>query len=756
MKRFITAILLMLLQLCLCPSALAVEPVDDFFPADMPSSVTSAQIVEETLYVLGDGKIMAFAQPQTEASVVIELDVYPEIAQAEWEELFLISDGTRLYLLNPGRGQLYLVRDHELELLVRLDISSLGTETDEVESRYVIFSSPVIMDRSLYLLSMDPVAFQSYELCRFSLDTGAYTSVGLGALELDEIAPYKNGRLMAVDRNTGNLLALTPDGSGNADVIVQLPNSSDRYAAYDEANDAYYFLSGSTLMRYRNGFETVENVLPYETSLGLWYGRLIVKTSLGLYQCGPDGEKSQKNSLKIWTGSELALSELIVKFRAAYPDISVEVQTVQTDDPMERLMNESLSRDASIDLFVLSSHMINGQEIFSRGFAAPIQSELLQKNVQAMYPQVQALMTQNGTLYGYPLALYPDFWSVRPELLRESGMGDAAQTMEEYVDMLLLWYETYADADPGYTFNGSSAVRTQQVQTAFMLLCEYILNHAEDDAPISFRTPEIYRLMEKLASLSAYEGSVLDSLDDEVIGEYARIFQTGYAVLPFYRGINPSAQGEICIPAPVFARDGLPVSSGSLDYFIINPNSSQMEAAAAFLEFFSQNIDMAASYILYPGQNDPIENENYQEEVAECQETIERITDSIQRYEKMIGVQSDMLQDFPEDSDDYLKQQEDLARNQETLTELKDSLAEKNASLAEIMEKRYVYSAQDIAEYRDAAQYMRLDGGWLIWSIAEGLDIESILEKYFEGFLSLDQMLSEIDQKAAMMFYEGQ
>ena len=73
---------------------------------------------------------------------------------------------------------------------------------------------------------------------------------------------------------------------------------------------------------------------------------------------------------------------------------------------------------------------------------------------------------------------------------------------------------------------------------------------------------------------------------------------------------------------------------------------------------------------------------------------------------------------------------------------------------AELEENLYVYAAEDIAEYRELAQDMELQNSWIVWEMSNELDIEDMFEKYFDGYASLQQTLSEIDKRLLLMLYE--
>ena len=73
---------------------------------------------------------------------------------------------------------------------------------------------------------------------------------------------------------------------------------------------------------------------------------------------------------------------------------------------------------------------------------------------------------------------------------------------------------------------------------------------------------------------------------------------------------------------------------------------------------------------------------------------------------------------------------------------------------AELEENLYGYAAEEIAEYREVAQDIKLQNSWIVWEMSNELDIDGMFEKYFDGYASLQQTLSEIDKRLLLMLYE--
>lgn len=206
--------------------------------------------------------------------------------------------------------------------------------------------------------------------------------------------------------------------------------------------------------------------------------------------------------------------------------------------------------------------------------------------------------------------------------------------------------------------------------------------------------------------------------------------------------------------APSFGDGTGHVNNCSLEYFIINPHSENQEAAVTFLEYLCNHMDTVTAYQCYPDENTPVETEGNREEILEIQEQIDGLTAFIEQDRKRIEMATESLMNAAEGSEDYDFYKEYLSELQITLETRENSLADWINQKAELEENLYVYAAEDIAEYREVAQYMELQNSWIVWEMSNELDIDGMFEKYFGGYASLQQTLSEIDKRLLLMLYE--
>ena len=740
-------------------SALAASALHPDYVAEKiyPRVVNSAWVQGDILYAVSRGKIVAFEKPGQNPVTVVDLATYTGITAADMEYVRLTGDNKALYLVNGCTGQVYVLEEDALREVVMLDISGQGKPA-EGNRRYVTFYDPVVLDGFLYTLFMDPDTY-SMAFCRFSLQSGAAEQIDLGDFDPYHISTYTDGELLLQEQSLPPRVARYDPRTGRLTIIMSMADEDSDRPVYDTESGRLYFLSNMQLMRYDGRVEPVDQ-FPVEDFIdyaGLWQGQYVALTGKGLY-VGNTQENSgvQEYTLTLWADTSLN-RDIVRAFQLAHPEILVNVLSGESENPLEKLTAESLSRSTNIDLFLMHSYSIDSQTIFDRGFAAPIESSALAADVKRMYPQVQEILTQSGQLMGYPLDLWLDFWTVRPDLLEKSGLGDVPETMADYCKMLLSWYDAAGAEGLGFTFDQSRSPDVQREMLVSLLVSQYIRTYGSGNVPISFNTPIFRDLLSQVA--------VLWNMPEDGRGfDAPSIFHIGSMLAPFQRGINSEAVLERYIQPPVFEANQEPVLSASLDYLIMNPNSQHQEEALLFLEFCMETRGLDDQYLLYPDFNDLLENDHYQENVQEARELVESLRASLAEWENQFEAiehtrltlmeQQPSIYDNPENPEyiEYMEWYHEVLDEGEIY---RDHLAEAEANLALAESQRYVCAQEDIAAYRAVANFMDLRHSPMAWRIMEKIGANAILEKYLNGMASLDQVLAELDNRVAMMYYEG-
>lgn len=761
-KRFLmrAAILLMaalLLSTTVTTTVLAASNISEMFilGGKPRFSAMSAQVVENTLYLLLEDKLVSVVPDQEEPTIIMNASAYPQV---NWYDALLCSDGITLYLLDTYTGAMYQVEGNELTQVVMIDRSVLGQELEDGVGN-VWFRNPFVQHGFVYVLYTNPETNMT-EVYRFSLESGEGTRIATDQYYLWQIAPYKDGQILGVaqDSSTWDIIALDASSGKLMTEIAKPSGGSVGAVAYDSKNDKIYYLSDIELMLLENQKPITVDYLATNSGTsalytGIWEGQYVFLESSGLYTCNTDprGSISKIKPLTLcYSGRSFLSTDLLPKFTKLYPQTPIVVRSIESArDVLEKIVLDNLTRDASIDIFMIRNGLMDRDTFYKRGLADPLTSTALVDDVASMYPQIQDYLTQDGVLYGYPEDLYPQYWAVRPELLEEAQLGPIPETIDDYLDMMLLWYENFFSSRPEYTFSDSQTVEDEWRSTVRFLISQYIYAYASTDKSVSFNTPPFRSALEKLSTLSQWKSYDNNSVNSEAAVTRQSIFRETI-VSPFLQRINPEHLGEEFILPPAFAEASQQMFDAHISYFIVNPYSQNKEAAIKFIEFMGQNMDAALIYSTHPDFNDFIERETYDRESAQGYK------DEIADFESRIQVleeertQADSIPDDPQ----YAQALEN--ERQADIRSLKGMIENRENEFAKLELERWECSAEVIAEYRKVAPYFNLDTQHLISSIALEIGAWEILSQYLHGNATLDQVLEELDHKVAMAFLEGQ
>lgn len=418
------------------------------------------------------------------------------------------------------------------------------------------------------------------------------------------------------------------------------------------------------------------------------------------------------------------MTNLFDDFMETHPDVAISIVGIKDEDPLERLFAVNLKGESEIDFFVLPGD-VDSQMLFKRGYAAPITSAKLMADIQSMYPQVQRFVMRDDMLFAFPVILYLDYWTVNLGLLERAGYDAIPETLNDYFDMMLAWYESHDATPADYLFEAANrGVENEQIDSAKLVMGQMLYAQAVD-ASLSFNSPVFRAVLEQLSRLSQWREKQASNYFDPSI--YNPSIFNNKAISPFAQIYNPEYAQEQHILPPVLMPGMEPVVFSSLSYFIVNPASDNMEDAIRFLEFYSEHMDLGVKYSLHPDFNEPVMREGSEDLNAE-----------------KIAV---LLQQIAE--------AEDMMQTAGSLTETnthQEKIKELQQTIANLKQERYVYSDKIIACYRELATYIDLGQTPWVYAVLREPGVEKALRAYFAGNMTLDQTVMELDRIVALAY----
>ncbi len=729
--------LLMAILSCCGPGAWAAVSMTEQLNTE--SRVVDAQMVQDALYVLTGEGLMVISEPGAAATTVMQYT--PEYIMTGTE--ILATDGTSPYILQANTGVLYRVEESSLITCAQLDLSVIKDSAGE-SPESVFLDYPIIQDGRLFALCAPSGNSYQKKLYSFSLETGMGECL-LERRSWTEISPYRDHLLMALDADDCALMAIDPASGKTVEEIVRFSNYENGAAVYDQGKKQIYFIQGTEWKCFTGRKADTVDYLPFSGAVsakcaGVWRDKCVILYSGRLYACATVPGEVRLKPLTIGCRlSGFPHSNILSDFMLLYPEIPVVLRNIDEEDAVEALTMAALSGDDSVDLLVLSNNLTDSYEVFQRGLASALTSEKLIADVQSMYPQVQSYLTYEGALMAYPIFMSPFYHMVRTDLMREAGIDAVPRTVEEYLDVMVRWYDEHDAENPHYTFSGCRTVRAEQELAVGMVVMAYLADYDPQNGSLSFDTPEFRAMIAKIDCLSDKLGKEGSSSADAYGMKKPQIFDLN-AYSPFHAEVNDEMEDvEYILPFTLHESDA-PTIDAALDYIILTPNSTRKEEAYLFLEYLADNRETADQYILHPEQNELVESEFYQDEV--------------ERYEMDIRLYRNQIEDLQE-IDRVLIGNGLSAVHAGEIRVMQDEIDALTEKLARLEESRWEFSQETLDAYRRLGPYLSLEERRLRYQISVEMETLSILSRYFARTVPLDRALADLDRRLLMMYYEG-
>lgn len=730
MKRFFSMLMVLALCVGMVPAVLAEEAATGVQKLFDEGEILSVAVSDGTLYLAGESTLHRY-----EAGVISEVGAMP--AAGAPEESYVLLDGDDgLWAFNKKSGEVGKIVNGNFEIVKQLNYAPMQGS----EGVMTIFGF-CRNGNILYLLAFDEKTYTGgqEQLLRYDLTTGeaqrdtltfaiALAAYGDTAMVLRQDV----NRMMAEE--TGMMLeSLNADGAYDETIASNFDFSMGAPAQAE--NGTVYLSGGGQYKRVEN--EALTNL----GSLGVSNGmaakafivgeEYIVHSAEGVFACPLAGTAQAATTLTISGGS---MDNASVAFMQENPDIALNFDSRQINGS-EAIRNDMVAGTANVDIYVIHE-LLGLRTMIDKGYVAEFTSDALLADAGNMYGVLQEALMRDGKLYGYPHMLRMNNWFVNRTAWNEIYGEDreVPTTFEEFFDFIEEWETEYAEEYPEYQFTQLYAGKNQLFSS---VLEQYALMHASADTPLSYNAPEFIAAAERLGELDVFSVDMENVSEEtimqmqEILMKPALIDMVGLHDVLQYTQANETDEDVYEAIAPmVFVKGETPALRVDMFAYIVNPASPNLEAAMQYIEYKSQNSGDALRVMISPQENTPVRYAGF----AKTMEDIEkRQTDLQGRYDaaddtEKVDIQAEM--------DRVAKEKEDAEAN------------------------NWQASAEGIAHYRELAQYMTLGrNASFLYSSGDNSgateELGDILTRYFEGQMSLQQMVVELDKKIQMIYMEG-
>ena len=668
-----------------------------------------------------------------------------------------LSDGQNLYGFSSETADLYplTIQDQQLVPGTPLHLGSEDRKSSYTDSEggehtyYRSFENMALHGGRVYGMVQPENGNESAQLYSFDLATGEEMKHEVEHLR--GFTPYKDGKFLVLTLDSENawdnvtntmrspmLLMLDPSDNRLTEMGLLGNNSFARYGSsllYDAANDRIlYTVPNAVIRRMADGTEEKCAYLPFGDSWGgsgsiaalLGDGRFAIVQEGTLYLRSTDPKDLPSKSLLIYGSWE---DEAHKNALVSMPDTSVSILQNKWFSSAQELGQAMIGGEDGIDILSLESAWMDLQNLMQKGYAADLSSyPFVQQYMDSLYPFLKDMCMQDGKIYGVPIRLNITPIGFNVPVLEKLGLK-VPTTFAELCDLVKTWQEQHTD-------NGEYLLVNQPESNWLMgILMQTYMNHCvATGQEINLDTPLFREMMAQMQTVPAsfYHQEKLDYEDMAAMNEFFNkpsLIYIGYGfdlrsrtyemmgqrndAPTIYNNLKATADG----PAPLAVTATL---------LMVNSKSKDVENAVRYLENYLRSMPAHESLMLLPGQNEPVEDKDYERRLTNIEDRLERMKKALEKAE---GADKTQLE-------------ESLKTNQEEYETYKEN-------------GKYSISKEVIEDYRRLMEgaYGLTFGNNRLFRLNEFHELRSRLE---EGQVSLDQFISEVDAKLRLIRLEQQ
>lgn len=762
---------LMCTALCLCLlfSAALAEAVDinlhvmtDYTDADA-WTVRSGQVVGANLYLLvsnlysgsNDGQVWLerWSAGMNEPETVLEgLRSYRNESTDATTPVVtrLLADGECLYGFDESSRQVMRLVDGAGSAAVQ-PLCTLEAVEEEPSEDGIYYGSYVnsmfMQDGEVVRLAENYGQGESSLLVeRYALDTGKLIAQQGVDSTLRALCAYKDGKYLALVQPVPGpedmeapmtQIAVYDPATGGTTLVATLNGSYLNNLTYDRESDTAYYCGDATIyaVPLATGESRVSAYLPVNawsgsdtTFAALSGGMIVYANGDGTYVRRLDAPEMAAGALTVANEGGTTKHMAVV---AEHPELNV---TLASNYPqtMEELTTAMVSGTGSMDVLCLTTSYNPVERLIDKGYAADLSGyPELMAVAGRMDPRFTQSVMRDGKLYALPVALSTNTLGVNAEAMEKLGLteSDLPATWMEFLDFAANYYYDYGEE------NADVALMDLNMRRSLfqMIRDQYVAAQLRDTGSVSFDTPLFRKLMQALEAIDFTELDPYEVKGDKIWeGNDANEFYEKQQLFTRYSEASPRAMDQSGYGRsnqPLILRldsETEPVLPVIMTVMIVNPRSTRMDQAAAYLTAYAGHYDAETENIMFfPDQNDPVPNSYYEVQKQSYEESL-RDVDS--RIEKADESEKASLRETREQIQGYL-----------------DELENQRMSVTEEM----------IQAYREqVAPYLYVTPQTPLTNPESSNELDTLTSQYLDHAIDLDTYIREMNQRVRMMMLE--
>lgn len=762
---------LMCTALCLCLlfSAALAEAVDinlhvmtDYTDADA-WTVRSGQVVGANLYLLvsnlysgsNDGQVWLerWSAGMNEPETVLEgLRSYRNESTDATTPVVtrLLADGECLYGFDESSRQVMRLVDGAGSAAVQ-PLCTLEAVEEEPSEDGIYYGSYVnsmfMQDGEVVRLAENYGQGESSLLVeRYALDTGKLIAQQGVDSTLRALCAYKDGKYLALVQPVPGpedmeapmtQIAVYDPATGGTTLVATLNGSYLNNLTYDRESDTAYYCGDATIyaVPLATGESRVSAYLPVNawsgsdtTFAAISGGMIVYANGDGTYVRRLDAPEMAAGALTVANEGGTTKHMAVV---AEHPELNVTLAS-EYPQTMEELTTAMVSGTGSMDVLCLTTSYNPVERLIDKGYAADLSGyPELMAVAGRMDPRFTQSVMRDGKLYALPVALSTNTLGVNAEAMEKLGLteSDLPATWLEFLDFAANYYYDYGEE------NADVALMDLNMRRSLfqMIRDQYVAAQLRDTGSVSFDTPLFRKLMQALEAIDFAELDPYEVKGDKIWeGNDANEFYEKQQLFTRYSEASPRAMDQSGYGRsnqPLILRldsETEPVLPVIMTVMIVNPRSTRMDQAAAYLTAYAGHYDAETENIMFfPDQNDPVPNSYYEVQKQSYEESL-RDVDS--RIEKADESEKASLRETREQIQGYL-----------------DELENQRMSVTEEM----------IQAYREqVAPYLYVTPQTPLTNPESSNELDTLTSQYLDHAIDLDTYIREMNQRVRMMMLE--
>lgn len=415
------------------------------------------------------------------------------------------------------------------------------------------------------------------------------------------------------------------------------------------------------------------------------------------------------------------------RFVNAHGDTSVVLSREYSE--VDNLVESMMNHDSDVDIYVVSTSIASYDALFNRGYLMELDgSEKAVELANRMYPSLKEGLSVNGHLVALPLTLNAWTMGVNEKALAALGLKleDVPDNWPDFLDFLAEAAELMNEENGIHVFYNGYTASDARDDLFATILEDYQRYVTYTNPQMGYNTELLRGLVEKLDQLDFVAmGCLEDEEDEDAISfgfsdysEDSVLLQTGVGCnignffsefTPVLMRMEPDAPAWLVLDTTVA---------------IVNPYTTNPEAALAFIDELVENEPKPVLYCLDPSQDQTIRGESNQESL------------------------NDMSADLT-----FLKEAYESASAEEKQS-LEQEISDAERNLEYYENYLWEISPRELEWYRAHDENLVIQSYNWLYSDEAG-EATELVDQYRDGQISAGEMLEGIDKKVQMMLMEG-